>query len=90
MKHIKFLLIVFAGVQLISCDADEFLNPLPDSAIVANSFFASDEDVLAGIIGIYDAVQGVNENTESSAIRFNRGIQLEYLLTEHRYYNTGH
>ena len=47
MKHIKFLLIVFAGVQLISCDADEFLNPLPDSAIVANSFFASDEDVLA-------------------------------------------
>jgi len=88
MKHIKFLLVVFAGVQLISCDADEFLNPLPDSAIVANSFFASDEDVLAGIIGIYDAVQGVNENTESSAIRFNRGIQLEYLLTEHRSDNT--
>lgn len=88
MKYIKFLIFAITGFMFVSCETDEFLNPIPDSAIVANSFFQSDEDVLAGIIGTYDAIQGVNENTESSAIRFNRGVQLEYLLTEHRSDNT--
>ena len=89
MKYIKFLIFAITGATIfVSCDTDEFLNPLPDSAIVADSFFESDADVLAGIIGIYDALQGVNENTESSSIRFNRGVQLEYLLTEHRSDNT--
>lgn len=88
MKHIKFLLLAITGALVISCDSDEFLNPLPDSAIVADTFYESDADVFAGIIGIYDALQGVNENTESSSIRFNRGVQLEYLLTEHRSDNT--
>ena len=88
MKYIKFLIFAITGTIFVSCDTDEFLNPLPDSAIVAETFFQSDDDVLAGIIGIYDALQGVNENTESSSIRFNRGVQLEYLLTEHRSDNT--
>jgi len=88
MKYIKFLIFAVTGAMFVSCDTDDFLNPLPDSAIVAESFFQSDDDVLAGIIGIYDAVQGVNENTNSSTIRFNRGVQLEYLLTEHRSDNT--
>ena len=88
MKYIKFLIFAITGAMFVSCDTDEFLNPLPDSAIVAETFFQSDDDVFAGIIGIYDALQGVNENTESSSIRFNRGVQLEYLLTEHRSDNT--
>ena len=88
MKNIKFLIFVITGAIFISCDTDEFLNPLPDSTIVSETFFKTDEDVLAGIIGIYDAVQGVNENTESSSVRYNRGVQLEYLLTEHRSDNT--
>lgn len=77
-----------SGMIFISCDVDEFLNPLPDTAIAADGFFQSDEDVLAGIAGIYDALQGVNENTESNNSDFNRGIQFEYLLTEHRSDNT--
>lgn len=89
MKYIKFLIFAITGATFFtSCDTDEFLNPLPDSVIVAETFFQNDEDVLSGIIGIYDAIQGVNENTQSSAIRFNRGVQLEYLLTEHRSDNT--
>ena len=88
MKNIKFLIFVITGAIFISCDTDEFLNPLPDSTIVSETFFKTDDDVLAGIIGIYDAVQGVNENTESSSVRYNRGVQLEYLLTEHRSDNT--
>ena len=70
-----------------SCD-DEFLNPLPDSAIVVDAFFASDADVLSGIIGIYDAIQGVNENTETNITRANRGVQFEYMLSEMRTDNT--
>jgi len=70
-----------------SCD-DEFLNPLPDSAIVVDGFFESDGDVLAGIIGIYDAIQGVNENTETNITRANRGLQFEYMLSEMRTDNT--
>ncbi|MCU4174553.1 RagB/SusD family nutrient uptake outer membrane protein [Carboxylicivirga sp. N1Y90] len=88
MKYIKFLIIAITGFLFNSCDSDEFLNPLPDSAIVAETYFQSDADVLTGIIGIYDAIQGVNENTESSTERYNRGVQLEYLLTEHRSDNT--
>ena len=71
-----------------SCDTNEFLNPLPDSAIVVDAFFASDDDVLAGITGIYDAIQGVNENTQTNITRANRGIQFEYMLSEMRTDNT--
>jgi hypothetical protein len=88
LKNIKYLIVALTGMMLISCDADEFLNPLPDTAIAADGFFKSDADVLAGIYGIYDAIQGVNENTESNNSDYNRGIQFEYLLTEHRSDNT--
>jgi hypothetical protein len=88
MKYIKFLIFAVTGAMFVSCDTDEFLNPLPDSVIVSNTFFQTDSDVLSGIVGIYDAIQGVNENTESNSTRFNRGVQLEYLLTEHRSDNT--
>ena len=88
LKNIKYLVFALTGVMIMSCDADEFLNPLPDTAIAVEGFFQSDQDVLAGIVGIYDALQGVNENTESSNSNYNRGVQFEYLLTEHRSDNT--
>ena len=75
------------GLIFHSCE-DEFLNPLPDSAIVVDAFFESDADVLAGVIGIYDAIQGVNENTETNITRANRGVQFEYMLSEMRSDNT--
>lgn len=87
MKHIKYLVFAIVGFVFTSCD-DEFLNPLPDTAIAVESFFQSDADVLAGVIGIYDAIQGVNENTITSIARSNRGVQFEHLLTEHRTDNT--
>ena len=88
MKYIKFLIFALTGTLLVSCDTDDFLNPLPDTAIAADGYYQTDEEVLAGIIGIYDAIQGVNENTESSNSSYNRGVQFEYLLTEHRSDNT--
>lgn len=88
MKYfMKYIILVAVGLTLHSCD-DEFLNPLPESAIVVDAFFKTDDDVLAGIIGIYDAIQGVNENTNTSLISSNRGIQFEYMLTEMRSDNT--
>lgn len=87
MKHIKYLIFTIAGFIYTSC-GDEFLNPLPDTAVAVDAFFQSDSDVLAGVIGIYDALQGVNENTETNIGNYNRGVQFEHLLTEHRSDNT--
>ena len=47
MKYIKFLIFAITGALFVSCDADEFLNPLPDSVIVADTFFQTDADVLS-------------------------------------------
>ena len=88
MKHIKFLVFAITGFIFTSCNTDEFLNPVPDTVVTVESFFQTDADVLAGIIGIYDAIQGVNENTTTSLTRANRGVQFEHLLTEHRTDNT--
>jgi hypothetical protein len=87
MKHIKYLIFAITGFVLTSC-SDEFLNPLPDTAVAVESFFQSDEDVLAGVIGVYDAIQGVNENTTTNIGNSNRGVQFLHLLTEHRTDNT--
>lgn len=86
MKYLKYIILVVAGL-LYSCQ-DDFLNPLPDSAIVVDGFFATDADVLAGVIGIYDAAQGVNVNTNSNTTSVNRGIQFEFMVTEMRSDNT--
>lgn len=88
MKDIKYLVLAVTGCIILSCDTDEFLNPLPDTAVAVDAFFQTDADVLAGVIGIYDALQGVNENTETNIGRVNRGVQFEHLLTEHRTDNT--
>ena len=87
MKYINYIILAVIGVTFSSCD-DEFLNPIPEAAIVEDAFFTTDDDVLAGIIGIYDAVQGVNENTNTSLVSSNRGVQFEYMLTEMRSDNT--
>jgi len=83
----KYIIIAAIGFTFYSC-GDDFLNPLPDSAIVVETFFETDADVLAGITGIYDAIQGVNENTYTSLVNSNRGIQFEYMLSEMRSDNT--
>ncbi len=88
IKHIKYLILAVLGLSVYSCDTEEFLNPIPESASVVDEFFETDDDVLAGIFGIYDALQGVNENTNTSLVSSNRGVQFEYMLTEMRTDNT--
>ena len=88
MKFIKYLMLIVVGCVFYSCDTNEFLNPVPDTAVTAETYFQSDADVLSGIIGIYDAIQGVNESTNGDDADVNRGVQYEYLITEHRTDNT--
>ena len=87
MKHIKYLVFSVTAL-LMSCNPDEFLNPIPDTVVVEESFFQTDADVETGVIGIYDALQGTNENTVTNIGNANRGVQFEHLLTEHRTDNT--
>lgn len=87
MKYTKYIVLVIIGLLFNSCD-DEFLNPLPDSAIVLDAFFASDDDVQAGIIGIYDALQGTSVSAQTNSNRANRGVQFEFMVTELRSDNT--
>lgn len=87
MKYIKYITFSIAVVIATSCD-DEFLNPLPNTVVALDSFFESDEDVLAGILGVYDALQGTNESTVTNIGQANRGVQFEHLFTEHRTDNT--
>lgn len=86
MKYIKYLFFAAVGFTSISCE--DFLSPLPDTVVVAETFFKTDEDLKTAIIGIYDAIQGVNENTVTNDTKVNRGVLFEYLLTEHRSDNT--
>lgn len=88
MKHIKYIICAVAGSVLLSCDTDEFLNPVPDSVVTVDAFFETDADVFSGLMGVYDAVQGVNDATNSNEATTNRGVQFEHLLTEHRSDNT--
>jgi len=88
MKHIKYLIFAVAGSFLISCDTEEFLNPVPDSAVTVEAFFETDADVFSGLMGVYDGLQGVNDGTNSNEATTNRGVQFEHLLTEHRSDNT--
>ncbi len=87
MKYIKYIAFAIATMTVTAC-GDDFLNPLPDTVVSLDSFFASDDDVLAGIHGVYDALQGTNESTVTSIANANRGVQFEHLLTEHRTDNT--
>jgi len=88
MKNIKYLIFAITVSIFVSCDTEEFLNPLPDSRVAVDGFFESDADVLAGVVGVYDGLQGVNDATDSNEGRTNRGVQFEHLLTEHRTDNT--
>lgn len=67
----------------MSC-GDDFLEPLPESAVSSESYFSNDEEIESGVIGMYDAIQGINSNNLTD----NFSIQREYYLTEMRSDNT--
>ncbi len=84
MKQFKYILFAIIAVGVFqSCDS-EFLEPIPETAISVDSYFADDEQIETAVLGIYDAMQGINSTSSND----NRGIQQEFYVTEMRSDNT--
>lgn len=83
MKNIRYIVLGLASLALLSCGED-FLEPQPESAISADEYFINTDQVRNAVIGMYDAIQGVN----SYDLDDNFSIQREYYLTEMRSDNT--
>ena len=62
MKHIKYIALAFIGGLAISCETN-FLEPVPEVAVSSAGYFLNDEQIETGVIGIYDAIQGVNSTS---------------------------
>ena len=82
MKQYLFIIILTTGL-LVSC-GDDFLEPIPESAVSSENYFTNDEEIETGVIGMYDAIQGINSNNLDD----NFSVQREYYLTEMRSDNT--
>ncbi|WP_299115394.1 RagB/SusD family nutrient uptake outer membrane protein [uncultured Winogradskyella sp.] len=83
MKHLKFIGVLLTFSLLFACNED-FLEPIPENVISSENYFLNDEQIETGVIGIYDAMQGIN----STSLNDNRGIQQEFYVTEMRSDNT--
>ncbi len=79
MKRIKIYSLFCLTVLLWSCDLDT----VPTSAIVADTFFNNDDEITAGIINIYDGLQGSNPLEEDGGFGIpHLAIQVEYQMGE--------
>ena len=83
MKNLQYVGLFLFAALLVSCEK-EFLEPEPETAITSDTYFLNDEQIESGIIGMYDAIQGVNSNDFDD----NFGIQREFYVTEMRSDNT--
>ncbi len=83
MKQIKYIVLLMIGSIFTSCGSD-FLEPIPSSGVTSGSYYTTESEVETGIISIYDALQGVNDNNLNN----NHGVQYEFYLTEMRSDNT--
>ena len=86
MKQIIYIIFIASALMFTACDS--FLNPTPVSSVVVDEFFQSDADIQAGVVGLYDRLQGISTDIDNNWMRVNRGVQWEYVLTEHRSDNT--
>ncbi len=83
MKNLRIIALFVLAIHLIACE-DNFLSPAPTSAISADAFYQNDTEIEAGVIAMYDGIQGINSTTTTDL----HGIQVEFYLTEMRSDNT--
>tara|TARA_R110002073_G_scaffold108336_2_gene243323 strand:- start:2430 stop:3899 length:1470 start_codon:yes stop_codon:yes gene_type:complete len=86
MRQIKFLTLLLIAMLVTSCE-DTFLSPELLTGINADSYFANDSEIQAGVLNIYDGVQGINA-LKITNNNLNHGVQVEFYLTEMRSDNT--
>jgi hypothetical protein len=83
MKYTKHIGLILTISLFLACNED-FLEPVPENVVSSENYFLNDEQIESGVIGIYDAIQGVN----STSLNDNRGVQQEFYVTEMRSDNT--
>ncbi len=86
MKQINLLLIAVFALSFASCE-DTFLAPELETGINAENYYTTDSEIQAGILNIYDGIQGVNA-LKITNNNLNHGVQVEFYLTEMRSDNT--
>ncbi|TYA78373.1 RagB/SusD family nutrient uptake outer membrane protein [Seonamhaeicola marinus] len=84
MKQLKYIALLLTAVSVVTSCSSDYLEPVPDSGITADAYFNNANEVETGVIAIYDAWQGVNDNDLSN----NHSVQYEFYLTEMRSDNT--
>ncbi len=77
MNKIYIISILAISMLMVSCGED-FLNPSPTAAISEAGFYETEAQVEAGVINMYDGLQGVN----STGSNDNRGVQIEFYMAE--------
>jgi len=81
------ILSAFISVFLTTASCSrEFLNPEPKSAINTENYYQNESQLLAGVLNMYDGIQGAN-GLEGD-LSANQGVQFEFYLTEMRSDNT--
>ncbi|NRD24417.1 RagB/SusD family nutrient uptake outer membrane protein [Winogradskyella litoriviva] len=82
MKFKTYIAVILLGILATSCN--DFLDPEPSSAITSNNYYSTLAELETGLIGAYDAIQGVGDFDKD----VNHGIQYEFYITEMRSGNT--
>ena len=72
--------------MLPSCSSD-YLSPTPTSAVSATAYYSTEAELEAGVVNMYDGLQGVNILADTD-VNKNHAVQFEYYLTEMRSDNT--
>ncbi|MBQ4821010.1 RagB/SusD family nutrient uptake outer membrane protein [Aquimarina sp. MMG016] len=83
MKRLKYIILLILVTGISSCEGD-FLEPVPTAAISEPTFYSNEEELLSGVLNMYDGIQGVNDTRSDS----NHAIQVEFYVTEMRSDNT--
>lgn len=86
MIKLKYITSFILIAMLSSC-SDDFLSPVPTSAISGASYFETEAQVETAVINMYDGIQGVNALTITTS-GLNHAVQVEFYLTEMRSDNT--
>ena len=86
MKQIKFLIVLAVAMFLSSCE-DTFLSPEIVTYVSSDTYFTTEAEVEAGVVNMYDGIQGINGAKYTSS-NLNHGVQVEFYVTEMRSDNT--
>lgn len=82
MKNLKYIKFMVLALVLSSCE--DFLEPSPTSVISSEDFYQNEQQLIEGVINMYDGLQGVNDTRNDT----NHATQIEFYVTEMRSDNT--